>query len=192
MKVSLVGCGCGAETLTAEADEAIARAELVIGSERMIREHGKGKPCVSATRPEEIVSALRQSECESAAVLLGGDTGFYSGAKSLLPLLWARLAELESLFFPRPGVQSGPGGMQREAGFLSYGIGSRTVRAVCSFLRSGAQRPPGDYRRESGHRRGANTQGNSERLCKLQILFAECAADRKSPAFSRSGARHSG
>ena len=83
MKVSLVGCGCGAETLTAEAAEAIARAEIVIGSERMIREHGKGKPCVSATRPEEIVSALRQSECESAAVLLGGDSGFYSGAKSL-------------------------------------------------------------------------------------------------------------
>ena len=34
MKVSLVGCGCGAETLTAEAAEAIAHAELVIGSER--------------------------------------------------------------------------------------------------------------------------------------------------------------
>ena len=192
MKVSLVGCGCGAETLTAEADEAIARAELVIGSERMIREHGKGKPCVPATRPEEIVSALRQSECESAAVLLGGDSGFYSGAKSLLPLLSeervtvarARLAELESLFFPRPGVQSGVGGMQREAGLLSYGIGCRTVRAVCSFLRSGAQRPLGDYRRESGHRRGANTQWNSKRLCKLQVLFAECAAGRKSPAFS--------
>ena len=36
MRIDLIGCGCGAGSLTAEASKALASAELVIGAERLL------------------------------------------------------------------------------------------------------------------------------------------------------------
>ena len=87
MKVFLIGCGCGGQSLTAEAAEAIRQSSLLIGSRRMVEELGSGKPCTEAVRPEEIASILKESSCSTASVLFSGDSGFYSGARNLLPFL---------------------------------------------------------------------------------------------------------
>ena len=50
----------------------------------------------------DILAALEQSGAENAAVLLSGDTGFYSGAKGLRPLLLEAGMEVETF----PGVSS--------------------------------------------------------------------------------------
>ena len=87
MKIILIGCGCGEQSLTAEAAEAIRQADILVGSRRLLDLFGGGKHCIEAARPEEIASALKSSSCETACALFSGDSGFYSGARRLLPLL---------------------------------------------------------------------------------------------------------
>ena len=87
MKIILIGCGCGEQSLTAEAAEAIRQADILVGSRRLMDLFGGGKHCIEAVRPEEIASALKSSWCETACALFSGDSGFYSGARRLLPLL---------------------------------------------------------------------------------------------------------
>ncbi len=85
MKATLIGCGCG--SLTREAEQAVQRAQLLIGSARLLRAYGAGKPCAEAVTAERIAALLRERACEETCVLFSGDSGFYSGARSLLPLL---------------------------------------------------------------------------------------------------------
>ncbi len=85
MKVDLIGCGCG--SLTRDAQEALSGAEFLIGSARLLRAYGEGRPCAEAVTAEAILQAARASGCEKVAVLLSGDSGFYSGARLLQPLL---------------------------------------------------------------------------------------------------------
>ena len=90
MRVNLIGLGSGAEeNLTAEAREALEQAELVLGAERLLRAlpAAKGQTRVAAVRPAEILAALQETKAESPCVVFSGDTGFYSGAAGLLPLL---------------------------------------------------------------------------------------------------------
>ena len=87
MKIILIGCGCGEQSLTAEAAEAIRQADILVGSRRLMDLFGGGKHCIEAVRPEEIASALKSSWCETACALFSGDSGFYSGARRLLSLL---------------------------------------------------------------------------------------------------------
>lgn len=89
MKVYLTGTGTeGCRTLTAEAAEAIAGAGLLIGAERMLKPYAEsGKELAVMYQAEQIADALRNSQADTAAVLLSGDSGFFSGAKTLLPLL---------------------------------------------------------------------------------------------------------
>ncbi len=89
MKIYLIGTGTeGCRTLTAEAADAVACAGLLIGAKRMLAPYRlSGKDCVCAYQPEEIAELLKNSTHQTAAVLFSGDTGFFSGAKKLLPLL---------------------------------------------------------------------------------------------------------
>lgn len=89
MKVSLVGMGPGSPALlTRAATAALARAELFIGAPRLLEPYRQGAvPCREAVLARDILAALEQSGAENVAVLLSGDTGFYSGAKGLRPLL---------------------------------------------------------------------------------------------------------
>lgn len=89
MKVYLTGTGTdGCRTLTAEAAEAIGRAELLIGAKRMLEPYAdSGKQLVYLYQAERIAEALRNSPAACAAVLFSGDSGFFSGARNLLPLL---------------------------------------------------------------------------------------------------------
>lgn len=90
MQVTLAGCGGGTPpSLTAEAREALMRADWVIGAARLLETLPEG--CAAnrraAVRSQEIVKILQDSGAERPCVAFSGDTGFYSGVQGLLPLL---------------------------------------------------------------------------------------------------------
>lgn len=83
-QISLVGVGMGNKnTLTIEAMNAIAEAEIVFGPSRLI-ETVKDKKTYSMYRAQEILPVILESKCRKAVVLFSGDTGFYSGAAGFM------------------------------------------------------------------------------------------------------------
>lgn len=89
MQVILAASGGGSRgTMTEDCRQALENASCIIGARRLI----EGLPetytqnRVPATRPGEILGAI-QSHGEGCVVLYSGDTGFYSGTRSLIPLL---------------------------------------------------------------------------------------------------------
>lgn len=90
MQVSLIGIGCNArEQLTREGQRKIEEAELLIGAERMLEDlPGESRAKKRAAYlPKEILSILKEEKKEKVCLLYSGDSGFYSGTKSILPLL---------------------------------------------------------------------------------------------------------
>ena len=89
MKIYLIGTGMdGCKTLTKEARDAIADSSLLIGAERMLKPFTEtDKKTICAYMPQDIADALNNGSNDTAAVLLSGDIGFFSGAKNLFPLL---------------------------------------------------------------------------------------------------------
>lgn len=89
MKVYIIGTGVNSRnSLTREAMDAIEHSQLLIGADRMLAEYsGCGKKLVKAYKPDNIYNILKSSTYDSAAVLMSGDCGFFSGTKKLLPLI---------------------------------------------------------------------------------------------------------
>ncbi len=93
-QIALIGMGMGGgNQLTAEAIRALRKAHVIFGAKRMLTDVEawiKGKPLVACYRTEEIMAWLEEHlECQRAAVVYSGDTGFHSGSASML----RRLAE---------------------------------------------------------------------------------------------------
>ena len=90
--ISLIGMGSGCpESLTAQGLAALQSAGLILGAKRLL-EHlpaGCTDNCKAVYKPEEILACLTAQPDTDTAVLYSGDTGFYSGAAKLLPLLRA-------------------------------------------------------------------------------------------------------
>ena len=89
-EVTIVGIGPGNRgTMTAEALEAIAEADCVIGARRMLEAVWENqKPFCDAIVPDTIADFIHNHpEYSKFAVAMSGDVGFFSGAKKLLPLL---------------------------------------------------------------------------------------------------------
>lgn len=86
-KIYIVGIGMdGRETLTAEAKRIIEAADCLIGSGRVLEPFETiGKPLFNCFKAAQIAQFIADFEYEIFAVLMSGDCGFYSGAKSLLP-----------------------------------------------------------------------------------------------------------
>ena len=90
--VTLIGMGAGLPgSLTAEGLAALQQADLILGARRLLEhlpdgctEHRK-----ALYKPEEILACLAQHPEGDTALLYSGDTGFYSGASGLLPMLRA-------------------------------------------------------------------------------------------------------
>lgn len=91
MRVTVLGIGMGnPDTLTLGALRALERAGLILGARRLL-------DCLPASCRGERLFAVRPVEIralvdanrhlEEIAVVMSGDTGFYSGAERLLPLL---------------------------------------------------------------------------------------------------------
>lgn len=90
--VTLIGMGSGTpELLTAQGLAALQSANLIIGAKRLL-EHlptGCTENRKALYKPENILSCLSEFPAANVALLYSGDTGFYSGASKLLPLLRA-------------------------------------------------------------------------------------------------------
>lgn len=90
--VTLIGMGSGTpELLTAQGLAALQSAGLIIGAKRLL-EHlptGCTENRKALYKPEDILSCLSEFPAANAVLLYSGDTGFYSGASKLLPMLRA-------------------------------------------------------------------------------------------------------
>ena len=100
-KVTLVGIGMGnPETRTLGMERAVREADCLIGARRMLESVDAGnKKTYAAVASKEIAQYIRSSADRSFAVLLSGDTGFYSGAKALA----AELSGMEVEILPGIG-----------------------------------------------------------------------------------------
>ncbi len=85
-RLSLVGIGMGGDTMTQAARKAIDSADVIIGADRMVDEaRASGKPVYREYLSDKILSYLDENpQYRSAAVILSGDVGFYSGAKKII------------------------------------------------------------------------------------------------------------
>jgi len=89
MKIYIIGIGVeGRKTLTAEAKTVIENADLLIGAERMLEPFlTLKKEYFINWKSEEISEYLSKKSVGTAAVLMSGDCGFYSGAQQLISAL---------------------------------------------------------------------------------------------------------
>lgn len=92
MHIDLVGIGPGREGLmTAEAREAVSRADIIFGASRMISPY-EDRETYPYYLARDILPVLEEHRPERAAVLFSGDTGFCSGASRMEPELVKNLA----------------------------------------------------------------------------------------------------
>ena len=105
MNVTLLALGGGPSgTWTEQTYNALTRAQYIIGAVRLL--NALPAQCTAhraaATHPTEILALLQQADWDRAAVVYSGDTGFYSGARLLLPLLEENGFDAQVL----PGISS--------------------------------------------------------------------------------------
>ena len=89
-QVTVAGIGPGSHgAMTYEVSRAIEEADCLIGARRMLEAVAKpGQRVYDAIAPGDIAAFIREHrECRRFAVVMSGDTGFFSGTKKLLPLL---------------------------------------------------------------------------------------------------------
>ena len=100
-KVSIIGIGMNADTITQEGFRAIQNADALIGAQRMLDAFASlQKPCYTEYLPGSVLGVITGSGYQNFAVLVSGDTGFYSAADGLAAIL----AEYDVTFIP--GVSS--------------------------------------------------------------------------------------
>lgn len=84
--IYLIGIGMGGEDqLTGQAIDRLEEADAVMGAGRMLKSvepYIQGKPVLAAYKPSEMIQWLRSFQWTEAALVLSGDTGFYSGAEA--------------------------------------------------------------------------------------------------------------
>ncbi len=92
-EIAIVGIGMGnPNTLTQEAVDAIAKAEVVFGAKRMVETVASKKQCNSHYLPEDIKRDLEEltttdGGLRPVAILVSGDVGFFSGAEGHYQIL---------------------------------------------------------------------------------------------------------
>lgn len=86
LKVNIIGIGPGnPDLLTGAAKAAIAASNILMGDKRMLAAFGKGKTTYATIKTAEIVQVAAQADPEkdTLAVLVSGDVGFFSLAKTI-------------------------------------------------------------------------------------------------------------
>ena len=88
-QITVIGIGMdGERTLTADAVHACRQADLLVGAKRVTEALSRfQKPVEIAIASKEIEAILRRTNAARIVVAMSGDTGFFSGAKKLLPLI---------------------------------------------------------------------------------------------------------
>ena len=92
MNVTLIGMGSGQpENLTLQGLAALRQADLILGARRLLAVLPAGctENRAAAYRPDEVAELLHTSGAENAVLVYSGDTGFYSGASSMMEKLEA-------------------------------------------------------------------------------------------------------
>lgn len=92
MNVTLIGMGSGQpENLTLQGMAALRQADLILGARRLLAVLPAGctENRAAAYRPDEVAELLQTSGAENAVLVYSGDTGFYSGASSMMEKLEA-------------------------------------------------------------------------------------------------------
>ena len=90
--ITLIGMGSGTPgSLTAQGLTALQGADRILGAKRLLATLPEG--CTgnrqALYKPDEILACLAAHPDEEIALVYSGDTGFYSGASQLLPMLRA-------------------------------------------------------------------------------------------------------
>ena len=90
--ITLIGMGSGTPgSLTAQGLAALQGADRILGAKRLLATLPEG--CTgnrqALYKPDEILACLAAHPDEEIALVYSGDTGFYSGASQLLPMLRA-------------------------------------------------------------------------------------------------------
>jgi precorrin-6Y C5,15-methyltransferase (decarboxylating) len=83
-RIAIIGVGMGRDTVTGEGWQAIEQAEVLLGAKPVLAPFA-GLPQIKhfAYQPEQVVELVERSTAESFALLVSGDTGFYSAATGL-------------------------------------------------------------------------------------------------------------
>lgn len=92
MNVTLIGMGSGQpENLTLQGLAALRQADLILGARRLLAVLPAGctENRADAYRADEVAELLQTSGAENAVLVYSGDTGFYSGASSMMEKLEA-------------------------------------------------------------------------------------------------------
>lgn len=92
MNVTLIGMGSGQpENLTLQGLAVLRQADLILGARRLLAVLPAGctENRAAAYRPDEVAELLQTSGAENAVLVYSGDTGFYSGASSMIEKLEA-------------------------------------------------------------------------------------------------------
>lgn len=99
--VSIIGMGMSADTVTQESLRAIQNADALVGAPRMLDAFASLQmPCYAEYLPGSVLGVITGSGYQNFAVLVSGDTGFYSAADGLAAIL----AEYDVTIIP--GVSS--------------------------------------------------------------------------------------
>lgn len=115
--ISILGIGMGsADSMTEGVKKLLSRAGLVAGAGRMLDACGltegtaDGRRVLCAWEPDLICRAIEESGEAQTAVLMSGDSGFYSGTKKLLQALEAYREQMkgrrEVTIHVEPGISS--------------------------------------------------------------------------------------
>lgn len=86
LKVNIIGIGPGnPDLLTEAAKKAIAQSNILIGDKRMLAAYGEGKTTYDTIKTAAIVEIAAKADPEKdiVAVLVSGDVGFFSLAKTI-------------------------------------------------------------------------------------------------------------
>ena len=87
-KITITGVGMNAQTLTKEALSAIESADILMGARRMTDMFSHlGKKTFHAYSPKDVKAVIGKEDVLRFAVLVSGDTGFYSAAEGLVNTL---------------------------------------------------------------------------------------------------------
>lgn len=105
MQVTLAALGSGRwDTLTGQVQARLLQAQCILGAPRLLADLPAEctKNRIAATTANQLLAAIRREGLERSVVVYSGDSGFYSGARSLIPLLEAEKIEYTLL----PGLSS--------------------------------------------------------------------------------------
>lgn len=86
MSTYIIGVGMSRDTFTSQALSALDEADIIIGAERMLGMTDTDKEKICEYSSERIADIVNSTD-RVCAVLMSGDTGFYSGAERLAKLI---------------------------------------------------------------------------------------------------------